>query len=189
MGSAPTESEHGLLRREKLAQRSALTFEQRKEKSGRILIQLVDLPEYRKARSILCYASFGSEVSTREVIVQSLSLQKQVFCPKVEGNRLRFFRIDSPEDLAEGFRNIPEPDGKSQVYRESPDTLIIVPGTVFDRMGHRIGYGGGYYDRFLSGLSESAGRPFTVGICFACQLAEKIRPQPHDIPMDRVLFS
>ena len=108
----------------------------------------------------------------------SLALQKHIG-----------IKIDSPNDLSEGFRKIPEPDAKSPVYRESPDTLVIVPGTVFDRCGHRIGYGGGYYDRFLAGLSKSSEGPFFVGVCFSCQLAENICPKPHDVPMDLVIFA
>ena len=189
MGSAPAESGQALLRREKIKLRQALSVRQRQEKSERILEQVLGLPQYRKAGNILCYASFGAEVSTKELILKSLSLQKSVYCPRVEEDRIRFYRIDSPNDLSEGFHKIPEPDAKSPVYRESPDTLVIVPGTVFDRCGHRIGYGGGYYDRFLAGLSKSSEGPFFVGVCFSCQLAENICPKPHDVPMDLVIFA
>lgn len=186
---APADGDQALLRKRALEGRRALSDAERKEKSARILEQLCRLPEYRRAQSVLCYVSFGHEVSTRELIDRSLSLKKRVFCPRVEGERMRFYRIFSRDDLSQGFRSVLEPDGRSQVYREAPDTLIVVPGTVFDRYGQRIGYGGGYYDRFLAGPWEGEAPPATVGICFACQLAERVPTRPCDVPVGRVLFA
>lgn len=125
---------------------------------------------------------------------------------------MEFYRIFSREDLKPGFRGIPEPEGRSLAFekhkaddwqaesREArrqddagngfgkyPDALLIAPGTVFDRTGHRIGYGGGYYDRYLGQFSVEH-RPYCIGLCFSCQLAERILPETHDVRMDRVIF-
>lgn len=78
-------------------------------------------------------------------------------------------------------------DDGCAVFGRSQKTLLIAPGTVFDREGHRIGYGGGYYDRYLGGFSDTD-RPYCVGLCFSCQLTERIWPEKHDIKMDWVIF-
>lgn len=201
------------LRKAKIKQRLGLTEEQRRQKSALIAEQLMSGEVWKRAENVLIYASYGAEVSTFELIDRALLSGKNVFCPRVEGERMEFYQIFSRGDLQPGFRGILEPDGRSSAFErlkkeasqakltaagqrgndagnaleKYKKTLLVAPGTVFDLRGHRIGYGGGYYDRYLCQFSESD-RPFCIGICFSCQLADRIWPEKHDVKMDGVIF-
>lgn len=137
----------------------------------------MELPEYQKAENILAYASRKGEVITDEIILDALSLGKNVFCPKVtdvERSQMEFVRINSLEEMSEGAFGIREPqmNESSDVAKEldPENTLVIMPGAVFDRQLNRIGYGAGFYDRYLKKY------PFykTVALCFACQIADEV---------------
>lgn len=180
------------LRREKCRERLSMSEAERRRLSALIAQRLQRLSEYQRAEYLLVYVSYGAEVFTHELIRRALEENKKVYCPRVEGDNLAFWRIFSFSDLKPGFHGILEPEGVTERFELAAlsrhgRAVAIVPGTVFDRMGHRIGYGGGYYDRYLSGLSEGE-RPFCIGICFACQLAA-INPCEHDQSMDLVLFA
>ena len=160
-----------------IAKRKSIPTEIKQEKSRRILEKIVDLPEYLNAENILAYASRKGEVITDEIILDALSLGKNVFCPKVtdvEKSEMVFVRIDSLEEMEEGAFGIREPQitDQSDVAKElDPEkTLVIMPGAVFDRQLNRIGYGAGFYDRYLKKY------PFynTVALCFACQIADGV---------------
>lgn len=186
---------HTELRREKCRERNGMDEERRAEQNAVIFQKVTALPAYLDAEAILIYASYRSETDTFSIIGHALSQKKKVYCPRVEKDQLVFYRIRSKEDLRPGYRGIPEPEaGKerwlfsSQPARICKKELIIVPGTVFDGSGHRIGYGGGFYDRFLSRF-KGADRPCFVGICFGCQMTEQIIPQAHDVDMDLVIHS
>lgn len=186
-GQAVSDTSSAALRREKLRLRNAMTQKQRELGSARITKQLIACSAWQEAENILIYASYGTEVSTRDAIERALGENKRVFCPKVEGERMAFYRIFSCSQLKPGFRNILEPEGLTGAFDGGgSNTLLIAPGTVFDQSGHRIGYGGGYYDRYLGGFLQKD-MPFCIGICFFCQLAEQIVPREHDVSMDLVI--
>lgn len=210
-GTAPALSlpDAGKLRKEKIRLRSELSRNEREKKSARIAALLQECEAWRNAKNLLIYVSYGAEVSTTALIDAALCQGKRVFCPKVEGNSMEFYRICSRAELVLGFRGILEPTGERERFEcpkrtdgraegadsagdnagtENMQTLLVAPGTVFDRCGHRIGYGGGYYDRYL-GRFTAACRPCCAGLCFSCQLTEEIKPQKHDAAMDFVLFA
>ena len=144
---------------------------------------------WKQAKQVLLYASYGSEVSTGLLIDAALAAGKEVFLPKVLGDQMEFFRITDRAELAPGYQHIWEPPG--QTKRFLPDasipTLLTAPGLAFDRSGARIGYGKGFYDRYL-GKIPAADRPYLVGLCFSCQLFERLDGQkPHDINMDLIV--
>ncbi len=160
-----------------IAKRQTIPTEVKQEKSRQILERLVELPEYQNADNILAYASRKGEVITDEMILDALSLGKNVFCPKVtdvEKSEMEFVRIDSLEEMSEGAFGIREPEitESSDIAKEldPEETLVIMPGAVFDRQLNRIGYGAGFYDRYLSA------HPYyrTVAVCFACQISDEI---------------
>jgi 5-formyltetrahydrofolate cyclo-ligase len=165
------------LRTKYIAKRQTIPTEVKQEKSRQILEKIVELPEYQKAENILAYASRKGEVITDEIILDALSLGKNVFCPKVtdvERSQMEFVRINSLEEMSEGAFGIREPqmNESSDVAKEldPENTLVIMPGAVFDRQLNRIGYGAGFYDRYLKKY------PFyrTVALCFACQIADEV---------------
>lgn len=121
---------------------------------ARILERLAGFDLYADARLVLAYVSYGNEVDTRAVIESALASGKRVAVPLVlpHKHKMDFYEIDGMGDLEEGFKGILEPRrGVSSPLGtvDLLDSVCLVPGLVFDAEGHRIGYGGGYYDRFL----------------------------------------
>ena len=207
MRSNDPEAEKGRQRREALERRRRLTPQERERAGRRILSALCGLAAYREAGRLLVYAAFGDEVPTRDLIGRALSEGKEVYCPRVEGKGIMsFYRIRKPEELTPGFRDIPEPPAEeARRYRPavreasggvSPDRrgsgpdLIVMPGAAFDRSLGRLGYGGGFYDRFLQTLTEKKGTETEAGapaelrriaVCFSCQLLERLCQEETDI--------
>ena len=124
---------------------------------------------------IYCYIDYKREAATRPIIKKAWELKKTVYVPKVVGDDMTFHRITSFSDLEEGFRGIPEPTTNS-ADRINPG-LVIIPGVVFDKNRNRIGYGKGYYDRFLSKHDYLK----TLAIGFELQVEEEIPSEPFDI--------
>lgn len=172
------------LRREVLAVRDTLAGEIRAEKSASIRSRLQAHPAYLQADCVFCYASYGSEVETLPFLAQCRKDKKTVCCPRVRGKEMEFYRIDSLSDLQAGFHGIPEPPARAgYLHRPCKGTLMVMPGVVFDRDRHRIGYGGGYYDRYLQ---EGQGIA-TIALAFSCQIRETIPADPHDIRPQSIL--
>lgn len=207
------------IRQADLERRDSLTDKQRRNYSDRIIERLVSLPGYREAEAILTYVSFRSEVNTFPLLDRVFSDGKAVFVPKVSGKEMDFYRIFSEADLTEGYRGILEPSGgqlldgwmddqisqrvggrqeKPLKNREEQEgepavlsVMICMPGAAFDRACHRIGYGGGFYDRYLSGRSAAAegaeGKThlcaayLTAALAYDCQVFEEIPWEMHDI--------
>lgn len=143
---------------------------------------------FYRSEYFLGFVSFGSEIDTGELLQEALRLGKKVYVPKVTDSvfpekEMRFFRITGMEELEPGYRGIREPRGDSEEYPYSGETaertLMLMPGAVFDRHRNRIGYGKGFYDRFL------AVRPLlqlrTIAVGYDCQLLEKIPAEERDI--------
>jgi len=136
---------------------------------------------------LLGFVSYGSEIDTEGILTEALCKGKEVYVPKVmrtrEKSEMRFYRISSMEELQEGYRGIREPSGKSQEYRYTAEnaehTLMLMPGAAFDPLRGRIGYGGGFYDRFLSDKPALCQRTIAVG--YRCQMREEIPMSEHDI--------
>lgn len=143
------------------------------------------VPEFAASRFILFYAALKGEVQTSGAVEESLARGKRVALPKVEHNELRVFEIRSYNDTRKGAFNIPEPDEKKSVEAD-PESLdlIIVPGIAFDEKGTRLGFGKGYYDRFLKSISR---KPPFVGLAFEFQMVEEAVPMENDVPMDFVV--
>jgi 5-formyltetrahydrofolate cyclo-ligase len=164
-----------------------MTPDERAEKSKLILKMLVGTDEYRNAENILTYVSTGSEVETIEFIKLCLADGKNTFVPKVYGSEMKFIRINSLDELAEGYYGILEPkqdepvwDDKGYSGEESTTTaktLCIMPGLAFDNHFNRIGYGGGFYDKFL----QKHLNIFRIAICFECQIVDAIEAEDTDI--------
>ncbi len=232
-------------RKTALAARDSLTPQQRRDYSDRVIRNLLSLPCYQEADAILTYISFRSEVDTFPLLEQAFADGKAVFAPKVMGKEMAFYRIFSGDDLAAGYQGIPEPAGgqlfemwindwisqqkKCQqepllMTREAmtpedkmPAALICLPGAAFDRSCHRIGYGGGFYDRYLSRVlqedkdSTGAGtflqtqtdaaahsqadtampcpqmKYMTAALSFNCQIFQEIPWAAHDIRPEKII--
>lgn len=146
-----------------------------------ILGKLMHHPFYEQAETIYSYVSYNQEADTWSLIAFSLSIGKKVAVPKVIGKELKFFYIKSLEELKPGYKGIYEPITNAVADDES--ALMIMPIVAFDRERHRIGYGGGYYDRYLS---KHTGHT-KIGIAFGFQQVSRIPFEPFDINPDIII--
>ncbi|MBP3567647.1 MAG: 5-formyltetrahydrofolate cyclo-ligase [Lachnospiraceae bacterium] len=173
-----------------LEKRNQLGEEKRAAASKKIREWVFANKRFKAAKTIFVYASYKSEVATKEIIQGALRKGKQVAVPKVHGDRMFFYEIQSWEELFPGYQGILEPQitGKEPIVPTDGDVMLL-PGTVFDRKGNRIGYGGGYYDRYLERIWEGYGhKPYLMALGFACQISPKKLPvEEHDKKMDCIL--
>ena len=176
------------MRRQAIAERDRIPEKEREDRSRQITKELVSLPEYKRAEVILSYYSFGSEADTRQLIDRALRDGKKVYLPKVlSKTQMRFYQYE-PGTLIKSPRGIEEPPGDSGkefvMSQEHPQNcLAVLPGLYFDKNGERLGYGGGYYDRFLSlcdGIS-------TCAVGFEIGMSGEIPPEHWDIKPQRIL--
>lgn len=160
--------------------------EDRRRKSEAIRRKLFRLAVFRKAKTVLCYVSLSYEVETRLLMKQMLETGKRVVVPLVHGRTLRLSEVrDLGRDLAPGAFGVWEPTPKaSRPVRPEELDLVLVPGVAFDRSGHRLGHGQGYFDRFLTRLPRTTP---TVGLCFAFQLLDRLPVSSHDQTVQTVL--
>ena len=160
------------------------------EKSRAIFEKVTGLSEYQEAENILVYVSMRSEVNTSEIILDALAGGKRVFCPKVVDRKnglMKFIQISSMEDLIEGYFGIREPalpDGYVEPEFEAGKTLMIMPGVAFDKQRNRVGYSGGFYDRYLAGHLGIR----SAAIAFECQIIDGvIDTDDYDIRPDALI--
>lgn len=178
------------IRTKYLEKRNRMEPEKRKAASGKIREWLFANKRYKAAGTVFVYASYKSEVETKDIIQGALRQGKRVAAPKVHGEEMFFYEIQSWEELFPGYQGILEPQnvGKEPLVPTSSD-VMIVPGSVFDYQGGRFGYGGGYYDKYLSKIQETYGyKPYLIGLAFACQISPKKLPvEEHDKKIDCIL--
>ncbi|MEW6427232.1 MAG: 5-formyltetrahydrofolate cyclo-ligase [Thermodesulfobacteriota bacterium] len=172
------------LRRTLLKQRDLLPAGEHQRLTGALHASLLQLPAVREASNIFVFVGYRSEPDTLPLIRRWLGEGKQVSVPRtVPGSHLVAHALTDPDrELAPGYCSILEPlPERTPVVAGHLLDVVIVPGSVFDRFGGRLGYGGGYYDRFLASAAPQALR---VGICFELQLVERVPVLPHDQPLD-----
>lgn len=173
------------LRKKILKLRDGLEADERSALDASIRAEVMSLIHERAADTVLIYVSFRSEVDTYGIISDCLDTGVRVAVPRVEGEDIGFYYIDSFDDLVSGYMGIREPAEGSRPYDDAADkTVIIVPGSVFDLQNDRIGYGGGYYDRFLT---RNPGI-YSIGLAYPCQIVESIPVDEWDRPLDTVVY-
>jgi len=178
------------IRRQFLAQRDAIPLAERATGSERIIQSLVSLPIFQEKQFFFIYCHFRSEVETTILLNSCWAHGKTVSVPlsqPVHSQMLAIILTETHHDLASGYKGIPEPLPPWEQDRIMPPTSIdvaIIPGAVFDRCGHRFGYGGGFYDRFLARMAPQAIR---IGLAFSCQVVDQLPSLAHDVPMDLVI--
>ena len=171
------------LRRQIGEKKRAMTAAQIEAGSARLADRLFETAAWREARSVYAYMAFNQEVRTRPIIERAWAEGKRVAVPKVIGDDMRFVWLDSFDQLApQGAFGILEPIGDGPVADDGA-ALVLVPGLAFDERGHRVGYGGGYYDRWLA---ANPGHP-TVALCYGFQIVARIECEAHDLKVDAVI--
>jgi 5-formyltetrahydrofolate cyclo-ligase len=161
--------------------RDGLSEQQRSEKSRRLIERIIEIPAAGTAGCWFVYVSFKSEVQTQDLIRRLLQQGKTVCVPVIDAPKkamMACLLTDPGLDLAPGYKGIPEPlpDRRQRLVAENLIDIVIAPGAAFSEDGSRIGYGGGYYDRFLSNC-----RALTVGLAFEAQLFDHV---PRDCTRD-----
>lgn len=178
-------SQKARLREEANVRRNALLPHVRTQKSHAIIERLRSLAVYDKARKPLIYVAMPSEVQTLPLIASRIGQGLPVAVPRVEGENLGLYEISAIGDLKPGVWGILEPEqpGARPVALEDVD-VVILPGVVFDPVGHRLGYGKAFYDRLLSRLSHPVTK---VALAFEVQLVRAVPSEPHDATMDFIV--
>jgi len=171
------------LRRRILETRDALGVDEITRRSARLRKNLETLPEYQAAQTVHLFAPFGTEVDTRPVLESLWRRDARTVLPRVapEG-QLEHCVVQSWTELLAGFRDIPEPAPSCGEWLPEQVDLILVPGVAFDRTGGRLGYGGGYYDRFLDACPAPR-----VALAFHLQLVDEVPREPHDRLVHRIV--
>ena len=153
------------------------------EWSSVISERLLSHPKVQSAKTILLYHSLPDEVQTTQLLTVLHSMNKLILLPKIIGDGIMELRVYTGENsLSKGQYGIMEPIGEVFSDYENIDVAII-PGMAFDKKGHRLGRGKGYYDRLLPQLHNT----YTIGICFPFQLLDSVPVTSHDIPVDEVI--
>ena len=169
------EEKKGKLENRFLAARKAHTDQQIDDWSRKIAETVTALPEYSNSRRILAYADYNHEVMTKYIIEAAWNDGKEVAVPKVVGQDMVFYKLTDFAQLEKGYFGIPEPAGGEIVQWE--DAMMVMPGVAFDRENHRVGYGGGFYDRFL----EKHPCIRRVAVAFEFQMLPEVPTEPTDI--------
>lgn len=148
--------------------------------SNLIMYTLETMEIFKQAKTIGIYASIKQEVYTLDCIKKWCNIKK-ISLPRVESKEIKFYQIVDMSQLQKGKFGVLEPQTKNLVNPDAIDVLII-PLVAFDKCNHRIGYGGGFYDRYLQGY-----KGVKIGIAFSMQEVECISVEEHDIPLDIII--
>ena len=162
----------------------AMTEAQIEEASARLAQMLYGSPLYRQATTIYGYLPYNQEVRTVPMLERALTEGKRVAVPKVYGDEMRFLYIDDLSRVEKGYAGIPEPIDDEPIA-EDPTALVLMPGLAFDKTGRRIGYGGGFYDKFLSAEPDHP----TLALCYGFQMLDELPTEEFDVPVDCVLWA
>ena len=172
------------LRRAIREKKRAMTEAEIESKSAALGELLAGSQCYRDAKTVYGYLPYNQEVRTVPMLERALREGKRVAVPKVYGDEMRFIYLEDLTQIAKGYAGIPEPIADGPVAREK-DALVLMPGLAFDPQGHRIGYGGGFYDRFLAAEPEHP----TVALCYDFQVLPELDTEEFDIPVDQVIWA
>ncbi|KYO67992.1 5-formyltetrahydrofolate cyclo-ligase [Thermovenabulum gondwanense] len=172
------------IRRKMIEMRDTQPKEIIKEKSRVILEKLFELNYYKKAKNIMFYVDTRNEVRTLDAIKKSIYLGKKVFVPKVINKcDMLAVRIKSLNELKKGHFGILEPVSGEMINPKELE-VVVIPGVAFDKSGCRLGYGGGYYDRFLQNLKADAVK---IALAFEFQILDELPKEEYDILMDIII--
>ena len=178
------------IRKEILVKRASIPSEKRRLADMFIADRIIGHQWFYRAQVVLGFVNYDSEISTKEILEETLLKGKKLFLPKIEGDVMIFYLVESLDDLTEGYKGIPEPKGDTQVfdyeYYKDSRILILVPGVAFDIYGNRMGYGKGFYDRFLA--DKELLQTYSIAIGYKCQQVEILPVDKHDIKPYQIIL-
>ena len=167
--------------REKKRAMTVADIEAKSEALGRLFRQS---EAYQNAKTIYGYLPYNQEVRTVAMLEQALADGKRVAVPKCYGDEMRFIFMEDLSLVEKGYANIPEPIADDPIA-DDETALVLMPGLAFDREGHRIGYGGGFYDKFLAAEPNHP----NLALCYDFQMMDHLETEAFDIPVDTVLWA
>ena len=175
--------EKSVLRKRILSIRNGLPSELQHQAAEAMCAMLLKHPFFLDSGKVLAYVSYGSELGTHVFLQEALTRGKQLFLPKISGDEMIFLRIHSMDELSPGYKGIPEPVSEQEKYIYQPGDaageMLLMPGVGFDAEGHRMGYGKGFYDRFLADKPILAER--SIAVCHKCQMVERVPFDEFDV--------
>lgn len=172
------------LRRQIREQKRAMTREQIDSASQRLAQLLFETDLYKNASVLYGYMPYNQEVNTLLILERALRDGKRVAVPKVYGDTMNFIYLEDLSQVAPSSMGIPEPIADEPIALDER-ALVLMPGLAFDKAGNRMGYGGGYYDKFLAAEPTHP----TVALCYDFQLVDTIPTDVYDIPVDLVIVA
>jgi 5-formyltetrahydrofolate cyclo-ligase len=175
------------IRKRMTRERDGIAQEAKARMDARIREALCALPEFVLAQTVLCYASFRSEVETYGILQKAREMDKRIVMPRVFAAKhlLMLYEIMSADELEPGYMGIKEPPAeKEREFTLRDIHLVLIPGVAFDHAGNRLGYGGGYYDILLAAKPESMP---VVALAYEEQLVASLPSEPHDVRVDIVV--
>ena len=167
--------------REKKRAMSEAEIVSRSEKLGELFLKS---QAYQNAKTVYGYLPYNQEVRTVPMLEQALRDGKRVAVPKIYGDTMKFLYLDDLSKVEKNDMGIPEPVADTPVA-EDTTALVLMPGLAFTKQGDRMGYGGGFYDRFLA---EEPNHP-TLALCYEFQIVDNLPTEEFDIPVDTVLWA
>ena len=182
-------TEKNTLRKSAKEFRASITTEHCLQLSSRIHTQCLTVPCFHKANVILMYASLPGEIETLSFINHLLEEGKTVFCPRTNEEHMMFYQITSLKDLKTGHFNVLEPEASENTLflpEAGCDYCMIVPGLMFDTKGNRMGYGKGYYDKYLAGLSAGISMT-TIAFSYDEMVKDNIPSEETDYKMNYII--
>jgi len=151
--------------------------------NNRLFGRVMSLDLIKESSVVMAYASYKSEVDTIGIIKGLLEDKKKIALPKVVGDDMIFYLIEDMSDIVPGYKGIPEPVDTCEVYEPVGKEVMLVPGVAFDRLLFRIGYGKGFYDRYLSKYRKI----ISIGLAYDFQIVDSIPVESHDRGLSMVL--
>ena len=171
--------------RQQIRQRKReMTEEQIQAASEELGKLLAETPLYRQAKTVYGYLPYNQEVRTVPMLQRALDEGKRVAVPKCYGDEMRFIYLEDLSRVEKGYCGIPEPVADGPVA-DDPTALVLMPGLAFTAQGQRIGYGGGFYDKFLAAEPNHP----TLALCYSFQMVDEIPTEEFDKPVDCVLWA
>lgn len=182
--------EKSRLRKEIIKKRDELPFPTRQMADTAMAERIIGHQWFYRAEVLLGFVNYGSEISTEEILEEALRKGKKLFLPKIVGAEMKFYHISDLDDLETGYKGIREPKGNTECFSyddyKATRLLMLVPGVAFDVFGNRMGYGKGFYDRFL--VNKEVLQTYSIGIGYLCQRVEILPIEETDIKPYQVIL-
>ncbi|MGG7178868.1 5-formyltetrahydrofolate cyclo-ligase [Clostridium paraputrificum] len=174
------------IRKAIISKRDSIDTKSKMAMDGRIKDKLKESIFYKNSRNIFIYIGFGSEIDTAKYIEEFLLEGKEIFVPRTDMKNkvMEAVKINSLMELTESSYGILEPDIEVEAINKNDIDLVILPGVAFDKSGGRIGYGGGYYDKYLEGMNSDIVK---LAITYDFQVLDEVPFEEHDIKADYII--